>query len=181
MIHEEFYKKLAKQLSALPAYRTVEFGLYVCRKLYPDYVFFSVCNQWGDPNLLQEAIDYCDANKHLKGIKNFNTKRLIDVIDMITPDTEDFGDGGVSYALNACTAVLDLLAYLIDGDISHAINISTYVTDTIYFQLQEADSTLTDLQLFNHPKIIEEQEYHLQITKPDNSLYSKIIQRIKGG
>ncbi|MBD1366212.1 DUF416 family protein [Mucilaginibacter sp. ZT4R22] len=181
MTQKDFNKKLTKQLSSLPAYRTVEFGLYVCRKLYPDYVFFSVRNQWGDANLLQEAIDYCDANKHLKDIKNFNTQRLIGAVDIITPDTEDFGDWDGSYALNACTAVLDLLGYLIDGDVSHAINISSYVTDTIDFQLQEADSTLTHLQLINHPLIKEEQEYQLRITKPDSSLLNKIIQWIKGG
>jgi uncharacterized protein YjaG (DUF416 family) len=181
MTQKEFNKKLTKQLKVLPAYRTVEFGLYACRKLYPDYVSFSANNQWGNANLLQEAIDYCETSKHMNGIKNENTQRLIDAVEIITPDMDDFGDWDGSYALNASASVWELLSYLLDKDVSHLLNISTFMSDTIDFKLQEADNTLTDLQLINHPSIKEEQEYQLRITKPDGSLLKKIIQRIKGG
>lgn len=40
----------------------------------------------------------------------------------------------------------------------HVSNISTFIIDTIDFKIQEIESGLTNEELENHPKIIEERK-----------------------
>ncbi|KIO75086.1 hypothetical protein TH53_22870 [Pedobacter lusitanus] len=88
---------------------------------------FSENRSWGDVGVLKDSISFC---------------------------RNEFGDFDSSYALNASAVVYELLEYLLDKDISHIYNISTYVTDTIDFKLGEADPSLTNEELENHPDII---------------------------
>jgi len=117
-------------------------------------------HQWGDPDALSEAINYCESHK----INEMQKSKLQDYhnrVDAITPDTEDFGDG--SYALNVGCSVITLLDFLINGDKASILDISTYMTDTIDFKLHKAYPDLTDKEIDEHPYMINERKYQLEL------------------
>lgn len=142
----------------------VAFGINICERLIADYVFFYNKNNWGNPEILNEAIKYCEETQ-LSQINSQKVKFLISEVEKVTPDTENFEDIEVTYALNSSCSVLDLLKFIIKQDKIYIFNISSYITDTIDFKIQEIESGLTDEELENHPKIVEERKHQLEYLK----------------
>ena len=92
-------------------------------------------------------------------------KTLLPKIDLITPHMDDFGSSELgSYALNTCTSVYETLQFITDQDKTHIYNIATYYTDTIDFKIQE-ERTLTELEIQNHPQMIEAWNFIIEQTK----------------
>jgi len=142
----------------------VTFSINICERLITDYVFFYNKNNWGNPEILNKAIKYCEETQ-LSQVDSQKVKFLISEVEKVTPDTEDFEDIEVSYALNSACSVLDLLEFIIKEDKIYISNISSYITDTIDFKIQEIESGLTDEELENHPKIVEEKKRQLEYLK----------------
>lgn len=156
---------LKRQIENLPFNRHVGFALDICKRLLPEYINFHERNRWGNPEKLTGAISFCEKNK---GNVKAEVSYIADIkveLETVIPDTEDFGDWDGSYALNASCSVLELLEYLEDKDIDHIFNISTFMTDTIDFKLSEIDGGLSHEQLIEHPKILQELLYQIEITK----------------
>ena len=161
MRYEEFVTKFKAQSGNLPRERQFSLAVSICKKLYFDYQKFFEKNDWGNPDLLLDAVNL--AEKSLSQETNVTgIKALLPKIDEITPDTEDFEDA--SYALNACTAVYETLEFIIDNDSKHIYNIGTYLTDTVYFKIQERDE-LTEDQINEHPLMVEARKYLIESTR----------------
>jgi uncharacterized protein YjaG (DUF416 family) len=109
MDYQTFIESLKTHISLLSVVQRKELGLAVCKKLFFDYQIFSQENSWGDPDLLLDGINFIQKS-NLKEVDVQQAKIFIQEIEKITPDTEDFSN--CSYALNACTAILDMLDYL---------------------------------------------------------------------
>ena len=58
---------------------------------------------------------------------------------------------------------MSLLNFLISGDKESILEISTYLTDTIDFKLAEANPDLTDEEIDEHPDMIREWKYQLEL------------------
>lgn len=134
-------------------------AISVCKKLFFDYQVFFDKNNWGDPDILLEAIKMIENTGYPLTDKNAITN-MIDSVVAVTPDTEDFGDA--SYALSACTAICETLGFLADKDSKHIYKIGTCLTDNIDFKLQE-DADLTDKEIDRHPLMIEARTYLLTL------------------
>lgn len=161
MKYEDFDRTFKLQSTNLSWVKQLSLSISICKKLLIDYQIFSEKNDWGNPDLLLDAIDL--AEKSLSQKPNATTVRsLLPKIDEITPDTEDFDDA--SYALNACSAVYETLEFIIDNDSTHIYNIGTYLTDTIDFKIQEDDNLEQD-QIDKHPLMIETRKYLLESTR----------------
>jgi uncharacterized protein YjaG (DUF416 family) len=156
---------LQTQIEQLPFRKDIEFALNICIRLLPDYVSFYQNNEWGDPKKVKEAIDFCERNSSSLDIDMNQLSKIKEELDSVTPDTEGFGDWDGSYALNSSCAVLELLEYLQDRDKDHILNIGSYITDTINFKLSEENEDISDEQLKDHPQIIEELTYQIELTK----------------
>jgi len=135
----------------------IVFSIDICKRLIDDYVDFYNKYNWGNPDILKEAIKYCEETE-FKQIDRGKIKNLIHKVEKVTPDTEDFENIEVSYALNSACAVLDLLEFIMKQEKIYVSNISSYVIDTIDFKIQEQESSLTNEELENHPKIVEERK-----------------------
>jgi uncharacterized protein YjaG (DUF416 family) len=163
MNYQKFTTLLKNQASSLSYGRQLEFAITISKKLCFDYQKFFEVYQWGDPDLLMDAINLCqlaaESNIDKAKVKTFITK-----VESITPDMDDFGTEIVSYALNASASVHETLEFLVDRDSIHIYNIGTYYTDTTDFKIQE-EGTLTDRQISNHPAMIEAWNYILELTK----------------
>src|SRR4051812_8019173 len=115
MNYKEFTDRFKRQVFALPIKRKLDFALSISKRLFSDYQRFYNQKQWGDPELLMDAIKFCEQAKMNSPSKTDIETWLIQV-QAITPDTDDFGDELGSYALNACVAVLHSLHFLLTKD-----------------------------------------------------------------
>ena len=165
MTISEFTPLLTRHIKESTPEQIVDFALNICRRLLPEYIHFSNRNNWGDPGILKESIELCTKNKAFQNIEINRFKELHKAMELVIPDTDDFGDFDGSYALNASCAVLELLEFFLHNDKIHALNISTYMTDTIDFKISESEPDLTNEQLNHHVKIVKELNYQLELIK----------------
>jgi len=164
MNYRDYITILKNQINSQPYKEQLHFALMICKKLYFEYQKFADKYQWGNADLLMDAINICQ-----QAIENSadltRIKELLPEIDSITPDMDDFGsDYQASYALNASASVYETLEFIKDQDKTHIYNIATYYTDTIDFKIQEAKD-LTDLEIENHPLMIEGWNFIIEQTK----------------
>ena len=161
MKYKEFVSKFKLQSCNLPKERKLHLAVGICKKLFFDYQKFSDENQWGDPDILLDAINLAESSVS-KAVDISKVKELLPNIMVTAPDSEDFENA--SYAINACSAVYETMEFLIDDNCEHIFNIGTCLTDTIDFKVQEKDE-LTEDQIDNHLLMIEARNYLIQSTR----------------
>ncbi len=152
MDYSDFTSKFKKQIASIPIKKQFVLALTICKNLYADYQNFVMVHNWGDTDLLMDAIRLCEKT-NLVAIDKVKIQETILKIDSIIPDTEDFGDEIGSYGLNASAAVYETLQFLLDNDSMHIYNIGTYLTDTIDFKIQEKKN-LSENEIDNHPLMV---------------------------
>lgn len=161
MKYQDFVEIFRKQVKAMPYDRQLALAIDVCQKLYPDYASFSLKYDWGDRDVLMDAIKLV-KHSATGNIDQFEIERLLAQLDTITPDMDDFGDDWLgSYALNASVAAINALQFLLDRDPGHIYDIGECLTDTIDFKIQEIDET-TEEDTDNHPLMAEARNYLMQ-------------------
>jgi uncharacterized protein YjaG (DUF416 family) len=164
MTYQEFTTTLKRQTFNQSYEPQLKFAVMICKKLYFEYQHFTEVFNWGDANLLMDAITVCQQATE-KSVAVNQITELLHQIDFITPDMDDFGSSEVaSYALNASAAVYETLQFITDRDKTHIYNIATYYTDTIDFKIQE-EKDLTQLEIENHPQMIEAWNFVIDQTK----------------
>ena len=72
MKYEEFITKFNKQVFSLGHDKQLTLAIDVCKKLYFDYVNFSEKYQWGDKDVLLDAITLVEQSK-----KNYITNLIL--------------------------------------------------------------------------------------------------------
>ena len=162
---ENYRANLEKNISQLSHSSKLEFVIDICQRLLPDYKSFVIKHNWGDYQLLSDSLDYCVRYSNLEKIDKENTNKLIKRIDLLMPDTEDFGDIEASFALNASAAVLETLEFITDKSDQHILNIASYMYDTIDFQVQNKYKDLTTEEIDNHSMLIDEMNLQIKKTK----------------
>jgi len=128
------------KLKELDFTKQAAFNYLTCERLYPNYVYFSHNFSFGNPDALRLAIDYLYFNIFNNSPDKNKIKILTKEVDKNTPDTEDFTTSFVSSALDACTAVIESLDFLIDKEFSRIKHISSYAIDTVDMHIQEIES-----------------------------------------
>ncbi len=165
MNYKEFTEIIKFQINNLTDQKCIEFGLWICNRLLPEYQTFYDQNNWGDPDKLKEAIMFCESIKSNKITDQNILADLIEQVELIIPDTENFGDFSGSYALNSSASVLELLEYFVDKDKSHIVNISEYMTDTIDFKIAEKNQSISNEEVDKHADILNEYKQQIELTK----------------
>lgn len=91
MTYTDFIQQLPAQTSAVSYEKGLEMIIPLCRKLLSDYHTFYVRNQWGDPEVLEEAIRCLEAAN--AGVVNQQEiEPLSERLYAVIPYMEDFGD-----------------------------------------------------------------------------------------
>ena len=163
MNYKEYVSLFKKQLETLPYQKQFELAHTVCKRLYFDYEKFVEVHQWGDADLLMDAIKLCEQGK-AGLVDKLEIEKMLPRVDSITPHMDDYGDEISSYALNASAAVYETLQFLIDKDKAHIYNIGNYLTDTIDFRIQEEKSLNQD-EIAKHPMMLEAWSYILNLSR----------------
>ncbi|QRR00810.1 DUF416 family protein [Dyadobacter sandarakinus] len=116
------------------------FSAITCVHLYPNYEFFAKTFNWGSPQVIQQAID--EIFIILKEDNPYSARQvqdLIDAVDLVIPDTEDFPDIACSQALDAGTAVSYTLEYIKSQDLESVVNVAVCARDTVDMFIQVRD------------------------------------------
>lgn len=159
MKHKEFVQKFKSQSISTSEKKKLFLAISICKKLFFDYQTFSSKNNWGNSDLLLDAISLAENFQPADVPK---VKEILPLIHKNCPDSEDFENA--SYAINAASATYETLEFLLDRNDEHIYNVGTYLTDTVDFKIQE-ENELTEDQIDNHPLMLEARHYLIVSTK----------------
>jgi uncharacterized protein YjaG (DUF416 family) len=162
MTYKDFIQQLQEQTSTLSYQKSLAMAILLCRKLLPDYQAFSATHGWGDPRVLEEAIQCCESAQARIVMKE-EIDPLFERLYAVTPDTEDFGDYDGSYGLNAAAALLHALQYVKGKDSKDIYAIGTLYTDTIDVKLHEMKIDDED-EIENYPLMQEAWQLVVQLS-----------------
>lgn len=164
MKYKEFITIFNKQVFSLDNNKRLTFAIAVCKKLYFDYVDFSDKYQWGDKDVLIDAINILEQSQTQEINENL-VGQTLEKINSVTPDMDDFGGEELaSYALNSCVAVCNSLEFLLDKLPKHIYDVGICLTDTIDFKIQE-NFGLTEEEIDKNPLMIEARQYLVEQSK----------------
>lgn len=164
MQFKDFDTLYKQQVYSLSHEEGLNLAVEVCKRLYFDYEQFVSEENWGDKDLLMDAIQLCERAKSQLVDKSI-IEDMLSKVDAVTPDTEDFGNYVSSYALNAAASVYETLQFIIDKDLLHVYNIGTYLTDTIDFKIDKnQEEKTTEEQIDEHPMMVEARNLLLEKT-----------------
>ena len=133
---DAFGQDIADRTKPLTQTEKLAFAYSVCVRLYPHYEYFSNLESWGNPATLQSAINTI-RQILLRQTSRSSLKQLLEELEEVTPDTEDFTGAACSFALNSCCAILDTLTFIIDKNERAISIVATYARDTLDFYIQE--------------------------------------------
>ena len=134
------------------------------KNYYFDYAEFSDEYQWGDKDVLLDAIKILEQSKTQEIDKSL-VDQTLKRITTNAPDMDDFGgEESASYALNAYVAVYKSIQFLLDKLPKHIYDVGIALTDSIDFKIQ-AHQDLTEQEIDNNPLMIEARKYLVENSK----------------
>jgi len=159
MTHFDFVKKFNNQLSAISYYQQLSIAIEVCKKLYCNYLLFIEKYQWGNPDILLDAIDMLEQSK-TRQIELDSINTTLQNIDSIMPEMSDYemSDYLPNYGFAACLAVYSSVKFLSTKQSECICDIGINFTDIIYFKLSKHED-LTDDEIDDHPLMIDARNY----------------------
>jgi uncharacterized protein YjaG (DUF416 family) len=160
MDYQEFTSRFMKQVDELSYERQLDLALNVCKKLFFDYQKFYEENDWGNPDVLLDAINIIEQAKVVR-LDQKNLKSILQSINEVAPDAEDFGEA--NNAINASGAIYETIEFLLDRDKTHIYNAGTYLIDTIDSRVQ-GDEDLSEEEIDHHPLMVSARNFLLQET-----------------
>lgn len=183
--------KLTQELSALPVKHRIAFAASCCERLLPNYRAFAVMEHWGDPNLLEQALDEVWKFLEEDSLSEGHVRELIHAGEAVIPDTEDFTSLFAGAALNAASAVLYTLECCLDGDPERAALVGRLAINTIEAYLHivndpdtevhAADSAL-DEWIQQAPMMtaeVEKQRQDVELLKYQTGLDSDLLHSLR--
>lgn len=159
---DKFKEEIAKDISILTPKGKLLFAALTCEKLYSNYVFFKKITSWGRPEILLNGINLMyQSILKLEVLDPKIIKDTAKLIDIETPDTEDFPEVFTSFALDACTSINCGLNYLLTNKNEYIEDIAVCARDTVYMYVSEkyfidSSGTNDNLNVEKHPLMIKE-------------------------
>lgn len=185
------YRSIIQQgIKSFPKKGKVLFGFLIAERLYPNYLWFEKKEKWGNHIILANGFitvyEYLAENLI---IDDLEIQNLIEQIDIVTPDTDDFSHITVSFALDACTAIRGVLSYLLNGIEEEIVDVAIFARDTVDMFVQEKyDLQLSDpnfeFLIAEDPLMKKEKNKQLDIIRKIellnlDDLNSKIIETMR--
>jgi uncharacterized protein YjaG (DUF416 family) len=128
-------------LEKLDYQKQLVFAYLTCERLYPNYAFFSNNFDFGDKEVLREAIDFIyNALLMSNFSKEEETKSFLNIIDINTPFPHNFNTALASSALDASSVILETLNFMLDKNASRLNDISMLATDTVDMYIHDRDN-----------------------------------------
>ncbi len=154
-----FREQLSKRIMGMTSDDQLRLALTICERLYPDYASFYDKYKWGNAELLLDAIRACEDA--LQGREDIQVVvGLRSRIDVMLPDTEEFGDYDGSCALNASAATAYTLQFVLDRLAENVLHAATLYYDTIDLRVN-ASGVSQEVDIDRHPMMEEARRFLL--------------------
>lgn len=176
----------AHLLSLSDSHRAV-FGISCCERLLPNYERFVADEHWGDAQVLRMSMDYIWDAIRENSVDAVRIKALANRCESIFPDTEEFSSVFTSGALDAGSAIVELLRFFVDRSLQRILNISELSFDTVDMYIQDLldiDYSEADYEtkISAHPLMVREIETQIEdlITLKNNPVIDEeLIDRFR--
>ena len=106
------------------------FGYLACKRLLPNYIFFSKKFTFGAPEILEKYLHQVRA-LILDPDTKFDFGSFDSITAKISPLSHNYDTVLASSAMDACSSVFELLSYIIDKNNKRIRDIATFATDTV--------------------------------------------------
>ena len=154
-------ENIQERIVKLPFYHQLTFFYFLSKRQLPNYLIFSQKENWGNPNLLKEAISLLEKIIVTQNDFDKETSEMIKKLEKVTPDTDDFAGFLTSLALDACATLLEGLAFYQDKDSNHIQDICNSSLDLAQMYIEFRDNADFDDYCFNDQVIIDELNFQL--------------------
>ncbi|MFY8274355.1 YjaG family protein [Pseudoalteromonas sp. SSDWG2] len=131
-------------------------------RMLPNYTLFSEALEFGEPEVLQNALALC-WEKILLPKSKISIEKLVEKIEPNVPEVNDFDVFGVYPAIDAATALLTLLHGIQSKDDQDYVSVCKIAQGTVarvieyQFEVQEQNYTAKDVN--QHPLM----EYEIEV------------------
>ncbi len=136
---DEFLKSVEGKITKLDFKQQVLFAVLICEKLLPNYRQFNEKEEWGNIEILEEAIVMLYQFLQDIDLNDAELDGIYEKIIEVTPDVGLFEGDLASYALDTCSAVSDSVEFLLSEDLSYLLNIASIARDTVDTFVQESE------------------------------------------
>lgn len=185
-----FREDIKNKLKVLSTRQQLLFAVLICERLYPNYLYFYKRFEWGNPKVLMDSIDILYQSLFIKDLfSSDEVEQNIKAVDAITPNTEDYSEVFVSFALDACTSVYSALSFMLDGKLDHIADVASYARDTVDMFIQVRDDLDTndidlETKIATDPLMIQERNRQLSIIDRlhaigTDAINNDVIQKLK--
>jgi uncharacterized protein YjaG (DUF416 family) len=184
---DHFLEEASRRVPTLTTAGRLAFAYAICVRLQPHYQAFSQATGWGDPVVMQTALDLLQRAVFLPSVVA-DLRHVYRQVERVTPDSEDFGSLLGSLALDTCCAVLSAFDFVLEGNDQSVLDVATFARNTVdmYVQeIEELDPSDPELEprIDSHPYMVREVKWQRaaldQLTStepPTSALLDKLIQ-----
>ncbi|MBI3733567.1 MAG: DUF416 family protein [Chloroflexi bacterium] len=149
--------KLVELLNALPAQHRVAFAASCSERLIHNYTAFVAVEHWGNSALLEQGLKTVWAFLESSYTPREQVRALIQSIEQVIPDSEDFHSLFTEAAQNAAIALIHSLECVLDGDTKQAALAGRAVVESITSYLILVNTITIPEVKITHPDLTHDQ------------------------
>ena len=171
--------------------KSLAFAAACCERAIPNYEVFSLEEHWGNSKILRRSLDsiWLFIAEARNNVDRSHTERLLEALNMVTPDTENFKSILTSAALDAAISIAESLDYMRENSANHIVTVASLARDTVDMFLQHAeaniDSTVNSGEaIVHHPLMVAElakQQTDVDVLESTDVLTSEFLARFQQG
>jgi uncharacterized protein len=182
--------KIKSDLIDLSVKKNLVFAASCCERLIPFYFAFSKVENWGNPALLESALDKIWEIAKTEQFSNKEIANLSQYCASSAPDSEDFTSPYTSQAQDACAAICYTLDFCYTKDISflgytarvsfEAVESYLNIANDPILEVHAADSQF-DEWIQTAPLLLAEIKYQQEDLKllSENEIDNTLIEKIR--
>jgi uncharacterized protein YjaG (DUF416 family) len=135
---DHFLAEASLRVPALTTAGKLVFAYAICVRLQPHYQAFFEAEGWGNPIVLQTALDLL-RQAVLLSPAVADLQKSYQQVENVTPDSDDFGGTLGSFALDTCCAILSALDFVLVGTDQYVLDVATFARNTVDLYVQELE------------------------------------------
>lgn len=164
---------IEKKIKELPYFHQLTYIYFLAKRMYPNYELFAKTENWGNHKILQKAIKLLKTIILEKRSLSEKEQTIMEDLENVTPDMEDFGSLLSTSAMDTCVLLLELFNAMINDEKEHISTLVSLPFNAIQMYIEELndlDYNKKDYNSFvdNHPLMEEEVDFQ-------NELYELIF------
>ena len=145
-MNKEIQKQINNEISLLPVYHQLAFGVMLSERFLPNYFAFHYIEKWGNPMILLNGIDLLKNIIRQESFDPIEIELIDNFIEDATPDMDDFsGSISASLALDCSSMIYECFEFVKNKNIKHIESCSQISFSSLEMYIQVRDKLSYDL------------------------------------